>query len=72
MGHEVEMATLSRLIVERSGKGYDFGEDPTDECQHSDVHEIGCDFDKDGMFLRLVRCQRCGLLMRQYLPMLRR
>jgi hypothetical protein len=39
-------------------------------CQHIDVHEIGCDFDKDGMLLRLIRCQSCGLLMRQYLPML--
>ena len=36
-------------------------------CQHSEVHEIGTDFDKDGMLLRLVRCQKCGLLMRQYL-----
>ena len=37
-------------------------------CRHTDVHEIGCDFDKNGILLRLVRCQKCGLLMRQYLP----
>jgi len=38
-------------------------------CQHSRVHEIGHDFDKDGMLVRLIRCQQCGLLMREYLPM---
>jgi hypothetical protein len=65
-----ENSVLSSLIFERSGKGVDFGADPSDECQHGEVHEIGCDFDKDGMFPRLVRCQRCGLLKRQYLPML--
>jgi hypothetical protein len=39
-------------------------------CQHNRVREIGHDFDKDGMFLRLIRCQQCGLLMREYLPQL--
>ena len=37
-------------------------------CQHYRVREIGRDFDKDGKFLRLERCERCGLLMREYLP----
>ena len=37
-------------------------------CQHSEIHEIGYDFDKDGMLLRLVRCTTCGVLLRQYLP----
>ncbi len=41
-----------------------------DACQHGVVHEIGEDFDKDGRLLRLMRCQRCGLVMREYLPML--
>ena len=40
------------------------------ECQHNEVREIGQDFDKDGKLLRIKRCQRCGLLMREYLPML--
>ena len=40
-----------------------------DTCKHTNLHEIGCDFDKDGMLLRLIRCQKCGLLMREYLPM---
>jgi len=39
-------------------------------CQHNRVREIGQDFDKDGRLLRLERCQRCGLLMREYLPSL--
>lgn len=39
-------------------------------CQHTEVHEIGQDFDKDGRLLRLNRCQHCGLLMREYLPMI--
>lgn len=39
-------------------------------CQHGKVREIGQDFDKDGRLLRLVRCQICGLLMREYLPSL--
>ena len=39
-------------------------------CQHSSLREIGQDFDKDGRLLRLVRCQKCGLLMREYLPAL--
>ncbi|HUK50407.1 MAG TPA: hypothetical protein VLV18_05180 [Terriglobales bacterium] len=63
---------MSRVIIERIGRSDSFDSDPSDECQHRDVHEIGCDFDKDGMLLRLVRCQKCGLLMRQYLPMLQR
>ncbi len=41
-------------------------------CQHRQVHEIGEDFDKEGRLLRLARCQRCGLLMHEYLPMLQR
>lgn len=41
-----------------------------DTCQHSKLHEIGQDFDKDGRLLRLNRCQQCGLLMREYLPMI--
>jgi len=40
-------------------------------CQHEEVHEIGQDYDKDGSAVRLVRCQSCGLLMREYLPMIR-
>jgi hypothetical protein len=47
-------------------------EDPltqrAEKCQHNQVREIGEDFDKDGRMLRLVRCTRCGLLMRTYLP----
>jgi hypothetical protein len=43
---------------------------PENACQHSQVREIGQDFDKDGMLLRLMRCQQCGLLMREYLLML--
>ena len=37
-------------------------------CRHIGVHEIGQDYDMDGNHVRLVRCQRCGLLMREYLP----
>ena len=40
------------------------------ECKHERNREIGQDFDKDGRLLRLVRCQKCGLLMREYLPAL--
>jgi hypothetical protein len=40
-------------------------------CQHEEVHEIGLDYDKDGNAVRLVRCQSCGLLMRECLPMVR-
>jgi hypothetical protein len=43
---------------------------PENACQHSQVREIGQDFDKDGMLLRLMRCQQCGLLIREYLAML--
>jgi hypothetical protein len=35
-------------------------------CQHDEVHEIGQDHDKDGNPMRLIRCQSCGLLMREY------
>jgi hypothetical protein len=38
-----------------------------ESCQHSRLNEIGQDFDKDGKLLRLVRCEHCGLLMREYL-----
>ena len=38
-------------------------------CQHSQVREIGEDFDKDGRLLRLIRCQGCGLLLREYISM---
>jgi len=57
---------MSKLIVRDKGTIREF--DATEVCQHTEVHEIGCDFDKDGMLLRLIRCQKCGLLMRQYLP----
>jgi hypothetical protein len=36
-------------------------------CQHARIREIGQDYDEDGNALRLIRCQRCGLLMREYL-----
>jgi len=58
---------LSKLIIRKKNAVSRFGS--FEICLHTDVHEIGCDFDKDGMLLRLVRCQGCGLLMRQYLPM---
>ena len=38
-----------------------------EECQHSDVREIGEDVDQNGEALRLVRCQHCSLLIREYL-----
>jgi hypothetical protein len=37
-------------------------------CQHDDVHEIGQDYDKHDNPVILLRCQRCGLLMRETLP----
>jgi hypothetical protein len=37
-----------------------------EDCQHARVHEIGEDFDKEGRLLKLVRCAKCGLLMREY------
>ena len=40
-------------------------------CHHGEVHEIGLDYDMDGNAVRLVRCQSCGLLMREQLPILR-
>jgi len=58
---------MSKLIVRDRSSVREFGAPGI--CQHTAVHEIGCDFDKDGMLLRLIRCQKCGLLMRQYLPM---
>jgi len=36
-------------------------------CQHGRTREIGEDFDEDGRLLRLVRCQKCGLILREYL-----
>ncbi len=36
-------------------------------CQHIRIREIGQDYDEDGNALRLIRCQHCGLLMREYL-----
>ena len=38
-----------------------------DMCRHMQVHKIGEDLDMDGKLLKLVRCARCGLLMRTYL-----
>ena len=58
---------MSRLIVRERNSVTDVA-DP-DTCKHANLHEIGCDFDRDGMLLRLLRCQKCGLLMREYLPM---
>jgi len=37
------------------------------ECRHARQREIGHDFDKDGRLIRLVRCEKCGLLMREYI-----
>jgi hypothetical protein len=37
-------------------------------CHHDDLHEIGEDIDQHGKPLRLVRCQQCSLLIREYLP----
>jgi len=37
-------------------------------CEHLRTHEVGGDFDEDGRMLRLVRCLKCGLLIREYLP----
>jgi len=36
-------------------------------CRHERIREIGQDYDKDGKALRLIRCQRCGLVIREYL-----
>ncbi|HXZ91090.1 MAG TPA: hypothetical protein VEG61_08505 [Candidatus Dormibacteraeota bacterium] len=60
---------MSKLIVRKKSPRPDRELASADTCQHTDVHEIGSDFDKDGLLLRLVRCQKCGLLMRQYLPL---
>jgi len=53
---------MQSLIVE--GKG------SVSACKHERNREIGQDFDEDGRLLRLIRCQKCGLLMREYLPSL--
>jgi threonine synthase len=34
-------------------------------CQHNELREIGLDYDNA---VRLIRCQRCGLLMRETFP----
>jgi len=34
-------------------------------CQHHRRREIGHHLGEDGRFLKLVRCQRCGLLIRE-------
>ena len=60
---------LSKLIVKREPLNSTVQFLAPETCPHETVHEIGTDFDKDGMLLRLIRCQKCGLLMRQYLPM---
>ena len=59
---------LSRLIIRRGSANHTAELEALETCQHTKIHEIGQDFDKDGMLLRLIRCQECGLLMRQYLP----
>lgn len=48
---------MQSLIGKKSGR-----------CRHNGVREIGQDYDKDGNAVRLIRCQRCGLLMRENLP----
>jgi hypothetical protein len=37
------------------------------ECKHARLSEIGEDFDQDCRLIRLVRCQKCGLLIRELL-----
>jgi len=39
-------------------------------CNHDRQREVGEDFDKDGRLLRLLRCLKCGLISREYLPAL--
>ena len=51
--------SASRLISSIDSK--------SDVCRHRQVHKIGEDLDMDGKLLKLVRCARCGLLMRTYL-----
>jgi len=63
---EIQMQALESPRKEKSNTG----NSNAVICQHSHVREIGQDFDKDGRLLRLVRCQDCGLLLREYLPML--
>jgi len=41
--------------------------DSKPECEHTQVREVGQDFDQDGRLIRLVRCLHCGLLMERYL-----
>ena len=60
---------MSRVIVGRRASNAPADLSAAETCAHNNVHEIGTDFDKEGMLLRLVRCQKCGLVMRQYLPM---
>jgi len=61
---------LSKLIVRGKVPRSVTELEPSETCQHARINEIGVDFDKDEMLLRLVRCQRCGLLIRQYLSMI--
>ncbi|MGD0423289.1 MAG: hypothetical protein ABSA92_07505 [Candidatus Bathyarchaeia archaeon] len=37
-------------------------------CGHHRQREVGQGFDEDGRLLRLARCQKCGLIMREYVP----
>jgi len=46
---------MQSLIGKKSGR-----------CQHNGIREIGQDYDKDGNAVKLIRCRRCGLLMREY------
>ena len=39
-------------------------------CKHVRLSEIGEDFDQDGRLIRLVRCQKCELLIREPIPYL--
>lgn len=43
-----------------------------EECTHNEISEISTDFNNEGEFLRLVRCEKCGLLIRQSLPIVSR
>ena len=53
---------MQSLITERQGTIV--------TCKHDHQREVGHAFDKDGRFLRLVRCLKCGLISREYLPAL--
>ena len=37
-------------------------------CRHQRRREVGHHLDEGGRFLRLVRCQKCGLLLRELIP----